>query len=97
VSVDIGTAQKILDLLPQVPPLTWGRDEAGTGEMWNSNSLISWVLQRTGIRADNIEPPNEGRAPGWAAGIVVATREAAQRPQPPRSSRSADGLSGASS
>jgi len=80
VSTDAGTAQKILDVLPRVPTLTWGRDEAGTGEMWNSNSLISWVLQRAGVRAGDLHPPMAGRAPGWEAGIVVASTEAAREP-----------------
>ena len=63
-----------LQLVEQVPTPVWGRDEFGAGEMWNSNSVVSWVLQR----ADLIEavggPPTGGRAPGWSAGVVVARR-----------------------
>jgi hypothetical protein len=40
--------QRLLDLAPQVPTPVWGRDELGTGEMWNSNSTISWLLARAG-------------------------------------------------
>ena len=64
-----------LTLLRAVPPLTWGRDELGTGEMWNSNSMVAWVLARSGHDMVCIEPPRHGRAPGWNAGLVLAQRE----------------------
>lgn len=67
----------VLALLGQVPPLTWGRDELGTGEMWNSNSAVSWVLARSGHDMTRIAPPAGGRAPGWGAGLVLAARPAA--------------------
>jgi hypothetical protein len=67
-------AQRVLDLAPAVPALVWGRDELGTGEMWNSNSLISWLLESSGIDTEAIHPPAGGRAPGWGAGLVVARR-----------------------
>jgi hypothetical protein len=73
-SGDPGCAQRVLDRAPFVPALVWGRDELGAGEMWNSNSLIAWLLERSGIDAVAIRPPNGGRAPGWAAGVVVARR-----------------------
>lgn len=41
----------------------------------NSNSLIAWLLARSGLRADLIDLPAGGRAPGWAAGLVVAVRD----------------------
>ena len=65
-------AQRLLDLVMTVPALMWGRDELGAGEMWNSNPVISWLLGRCGIEVDSIHPPDGGRAPGWAAGIVAA-------------------------
>jgi hypothetical protein len=68
-------AQQVLELAAAFPTATWGRDELQTGEMWNSNSLIAWLLARTGHETDTIEPPSHGRAPGWHAGLVVATRE----------------------
>lgn len=69
-------ARRLLDLVASVPALIWGRDELGTGEMWNSNSVISWLLARSGLPADTIKPPAGGRAPGWGAGIVTAHRNA---------------------
>ena len=58
-----------------VPALTWGRDQLGAGEMWNSNSLTSWLLARTGHDVGGIAPPPHGRAPGWRAGLVLAARQ----------------------
>jgi hypothetical protein len=78
VADDLARASQILDLVPSVPPLVWGRDERHTGEMWNSNSVISWLLIRAGIDASGIQPPRRGRAPGWRAGLVVAARDASR-------------------
>lgn len=69
------TARYILDLVPHFPTLVWGRDELGTGDMWNSNSLISWLLVRAGMDLTNIAPPHGGRAPGWDAGVIAASQE----------------------
>ena len=71
---DPGVAQRVLDLAPQVPTAVWGRDELAAGEMWNSNSIIAWLLARSGVPTDAIRPPAGGRAPGWHAGLVVARR-----------------------
>jgi hypothetical protein len=65
-------ARRVLDLLPEVPLLTWGRDELGLGEMWNSNSVIAWLLARADLDLTAIGPPRHGRAPGWRAGIEAA-------------------------
>jgi hypothetical protein len=65
-------ARRVLDLIPQVPTPVWGRDELGTGEMWNSNSVIAWVIARSGIDTESIQPPSGGRALGWQAGLVAA-------------------------
>jgi hypothetical protein len=67
-------AQRILDLVPTVPTPVWGRDELHTGEMWNSNSLTSWLIARGGLEVEALRPPAGGRAPGWHAGVVVAAR-----------------------
>lgn len=74
-SADPETSQRVLDLVTRVPTPVWGRDELGTGDMWNSNSLIAWLLIRSGIDGDAIRPPAGGRAPGWQAGLVVAHRQ----------------------
>jgi len=73
-SDDPDLASRVLDLAPEVPVPVWGRDELGTGDMWNSNSVISWLLARSGIPMEAIRPPAGGRAPGWDAGLVVARR-----------------------
>jgi hypothetical protein len=43
--------------------------------MWNSNSLVSWLLVRAGIDLADIGPPPGGRASGWDAGVIAAIRE----------------------
>ncbi len=72
VSTDVGTAGGLLDLVGSVPRLVWGRDQSGVGDMWNSNSVISWLLTRSGIDMDSVSAPDGGRAPGWDAGLTVA-------------------------
>jgi hypothetical protein len=74
---DEDCARHVLDVVAQVPTPVWGRDELGTGEIWNSNSVIAWVIARSGIDAEPIRPPAGGRAPGWEAGVVVARRQSA--------------------
>ena len=64
-------ARRVLELVPHVPTPVWGRDELGTGEMWNSNSVISWLLARGGLDVEAVQPPAGGRAPGWRAGLVL--------------------------
>ena len=71
---DVHQAQRVLDLLPAVPTPVWGRDEFRTGEMWNSNSVVSWVLTSSGVPLASVGPPAGGRAPGWRAGTVIAER-----------------------
>ena len=75
-STDPAAARRVLELAPLVPTAVWGRDELGAGEMWNSNSIVAWLLARAGLGAGSIRPPAGGRAPGWQAGLVVARREA---------------------
>lgn len=76
-SDDPDCARRLLELVPQVPTPVWGRDELRAGEMWNSNSLISWLIARSGLDVESIQPPRGGRAPGWRAGIVMARRQQA--------------------
>jgi hypothetical protein len=75
VANDLPCAERVRDLVPSVPTPVWGRDELHTGDMWNSNSLISWLLVRAGVDTEDLQPPSGGRAPGWDAGLVVARRE----------------------
>jgi hypothetical protein len=74
-SNDEDRARRVLDLVARVPTPVWGRDELATGEMWNSNSVIAWVIARSGIDTESVQPPDGGRAPGWQAGLVVARRQ----------------------
>jgi hypothetical protein len=71
---DTAVARAVFDLVPEAPTPVWGRDTLGTGEMWNSNSLVSWLLARSGLDVDAVRPPVGGRAPGWAAGVTVGRR-----------------------
>jgi len=73
-SSDLEDAQRLLELVPRVPFLLWGRDELGAGEMWNSNSQISWLISRCGLDVNSIRPPAGGRAPGWRAGLLAAAQ-----------------------
>ncbi len=69
-------ARRLLELTPRLPSPVWGRDELGTGDMWNSNSVVSWLVTASGLDVEPIRPPAGGRAPGWAAGVIVARRGA---------------------
>jgi hypothetical protein len=72
----LSEARGVLELLPSVPSLVWGRDEIRGGEMWNSNSQMAWLLEKSGLEVEKITPPKGGRAPGWKAGVVAARQEA---------------------
>ena len=73
-STDDHVAAAVLDLVPTVPRLVWGSDPCDLGEMWNSNSVVSWLLVGAGLDpdVDAARPPLGGRAPGWATGLAVA-------------------------
>lgn len=79
---DENRARLLVGLVSRVPTPVWGRDELGTGEMWNSNSVTSWVIARSGLDPESVRPPAGGRAPGWNAGLVVARRQAEDTPHP---------------
>lgn len=70
-AADVAAIRRALETLPNP---VWGRDELGTGEMWNSNSVTAWLLTRSGFDPAGIRPPARGRAPGWDAGVLVARR-----------------------
>ncbi len=76
-SDDAAIARRLLDVLPAFPAATWGRDDLHAGEMWNSNSLVAWLLASSGVDLGQVAPPPGGRAPGWSAGLAVAARRAA--------------------
>jgi hypothetical protein len=71
---DAAAARRVLALVPEVPPLVWGRDEVGAGDMWTSNGIVAWLLASAGLDAAAVQPPAGGRAPGWSAGVAVARR-----------------------
>lgn len=71
---DVETARLLLALGSSVPTPVWGRDELRAGEMWNSNSVVAWLIARAGLDTGDIHPPAGGRAPGWDAGLEVARR-----------------------
>ena len=73
-TTDPRIAQRLWDCVADLPTPIWGRDELHAGEMWNSNSMISWLIARSGLPIDAIHPPLGGRAPGWNAGILIARR-----------------------
>ena len=81
-SDDAVEARRLLDLVPDVPTLTWGRDEVRTGDMWNSNSLVAWLLASSGHDTQLVELPAHGRAPGWSAGLELAARTRCQKSLP---------------
>jgi hypothetical protein len=76
-SSDPRVARRLLNLVPTVPTPVWGRDELEAGEMWNSNSMIAWLVASAGLPAQLVRPPVCGRAPGWDAGLEVARRSGA--------------------
>jgi hypothetical protein len=95
-SSDPEVARRLLDLVAMAPTPVWGRDELKAGEMWNSNSLIAFLVATAGLPTDVLHPPAPGRAPGWDAGLELARRErASQRGRPAASARSEPQLIGA--
>jgi hypothetical protein len=85
-STDPIRAQRIIEVIHAFPTATWGRDELQTGDMWNSNSLTSWLLTCSGHDTKRIDLPTHGRAPGWDAGRIIANRH------PPMPGRLAEGV-----
>ena len=46
-----------------MPTPVWGRDELKAGEMWNSNSLIAWLIAAAGLPTDFARPPRAAARP----------------------------------
>ena len=78
-------ARRLLDLVALVPTPVWGRDELHAGEMWNSNSVVAWLISVAGLPTAQLRPPPGGRAPGWDAGLEVARRSRDRCASPARS------------
>jgi hypothetical protein len=72
-AADVSTARRVLEQASSIPVNVWGRDELHAGDMWNSNSVIAWLLASSGIDTERLRPPAGGRAPGWQAGIAAAS------------------------
>jgi hypothetical protein len=79
-SDDVECARRLVRLVPEVPTPTWGRDELGVGEMWNSNSPISWLITRGGLHS------GRGRRSCAGASSRLASRHRDRAPQPTGSS-----------
>ena len=69
-----------------------GATSYDAGEMWNSNSMIAWLIAGRGAAGGaTCDRRPDGRAPGWAAGLEVARsrhgsgpRRRSPRARPPR-------------
>ena len=66
------------------PTPVWGRDELDTGDMWNSNSLVAWLLTRVGLRGEQTCHPRAagGRRDGTPASGRTAAAGVGQHPDP---------------
>jgi len=71
---DPALVMQALAAVQSVPTAIWGRDQLRAGEMWNSNSVVAWVLTQVGLIDRAGQPPRHGRAPGWDAGVSVGRR-----------------------
>jgi hypothetical protein len=67
-------ARRLVHAVATVPTPVWGRDELRAGEMWNSNSVVAWLIATAGLATEQLGPPAGGRAPGWASGLLVTAR-----------------------
>lgn len=81
------SAEAVLRIAKETPCFTWGRDVFRIGDLWTSNSVVSWLLQSAGVDASRVRPPDDGVAPGWESGIVAALARDADEPGTPAGSR----------
>ena len=63
---DADGARRLLALAPSVPVHVWGRDELGAGDMWNSNSVVAWLLAGSGSTPGASPRRTAGARPGGA-------------------------------
>jgi hypothetical protein len=75
---DPRVARRLLDLVATVPTPVWGRDELKAGEMWNSNSVVAWLIATAGLSTESLAPPPRGRAPGWRGGLAAGCGKPAE-------------------
>ena len=79
-SDDEVVASRVLTQVSTVPTLTWGRDDLGLGDMWNSNSLVAWLLSTCGLDAAGLrrlagaERPDGAQVWPWPAGLPPVRR-----------------------
>ena len=78
ITTDHLIARRLVVATADVPTPVWGRDELNAGEMWNSNSVASWLIASAGLPTTGLRPPVGGGAPGWHAGLEVARRSCAR-------------------
>ena len=67
-------AEELVARVSEAPLWTWGRDVLGIGDMWNSNSLVAWLLETSGVDTASIGAPPPYRSPGWLCGRAAAGR-----------------------
>jgi hypothetical protein len=48
-TADPRVARRLLELVTAIPSPVWGRDEVSASEMWNSNSMIAWLIATAGL------------------------------------------------
>jgi hypothetical protein len=94
-STDPDHARRLLDPVSRVPTPVWARDELGAGEMWNSNSTISWLITRAALDIDIAAPlkragvrresarPRAGRLYRPAPKTKISLVRRRRRPAPP--------------
>ena len=73
------TVRRLADHVREVPTPVWGRAVGPSGDMWNSNSLVAWLLGVGEVPTAGLLPP-DARAPGWQAGLEVARDRVEGRP-----------------
>ena len=96
VTDDREAGARLLEVIRGVPTPVWGRDELRAGEMWNSNSVVAWLLATAGLPTEHLRPPPGGRAPGWNAGLVESGRRDHAAPGRSRGSWPVRGRAGTS-
>jgi len=82
VSISCKVAKCVVENASNVPIFGYG--ESKHGDLWSSNSIPSYLLQRCGIDAEGVPIPGPAHVPGWDAGLRQAKAEAEGESQEPR-------------